>query len=388
VSALSEGVVRAGEIVCREKEGDIMKTTLLAAVLLLTVSHEAFAQRFGTLVSLGGSRISPGYGLTVIDRLDSDGAFKLDIYGLDATGEMVAGIMTESNRSFSGFGFTSGTVQSDVSAVGWQRHREVFAMKNSLIYHQSSDDNSSWTAWQVVPGQLEYICSAPSAVSWTPGRIDVFVMGCEYGSGGVLVHGWTAGGNNWAWESLGGAIYSRPSAISTGNGLLDVFVKGGSNTLWDDQWRNGWTWLQTPLTTTYPPVGLVEGSGAFNPRPFVCSHSATANQFGETGDDNNGNAWLTPHYSASVSTYSVPHGTKMYKGGFPNFYVYYLVNNVIKRQAFDNTFGWSQPSLNFDSYTVDSDPIPVASAVPSFDGIFVFALGFDGNIYYGLDIYN
>src|SRR5262245_13368926 len=68
--------------------------------------------------------------------------------------------------------------------------------------------------------------SDPAAVSWGPGRIDVFVRGSD----NALWHKWFE--NQWSgWESLGGSITSAPDVASWGAGRLDVFARGSDNSM-------------------------------------------------------------------------------------------------------------------------------------------------------------
>src|SRR5216683_1816823 len=71
------------------------------------------------------------------------------------------------------------------------------------------------------------------AVSWGPGRLDLFTIGED----GVLWHFWFDGQNRAnRWESLGSppfGLVGTPSAVSWGPGRLDVFAIGGaSSNLW------------------------------------------------------------------------------------------------------------------------------------------------------------
>jgi hypothetical protein len=88
------------------------------------------------------------------------------------------------------------------------------------------------------------IVSEPSAVSWAPGRIDVFAIN----SANLLVHAHTDDGTNWAWDD-----WTRPpgnpqligvDVVSARPGRLDIFVTAQSSTiaastLYQKVWDNG-----------------------------------------------------------------------------------------------------------------------------------------------------
>jgi hypothetical protein len=56
------------------------------------------------------------------------------------------------------------------------------------------------------------VASAPEAVSWGPGRIDIFAVGTD----GRMRHQAFAQGGGWMvdWESLGGVFYEPPDEWS------------------------------------------------------------------------------------------------------------------------------------------------------------------------------
>ncbi len=76
-----------------------------------------------------------------------------------------------------------------------------------------------------------------SAVSWGPGRLDVFVRGTD----NIIYHKWYEG--SWGpsmtdWESLGGWTDSDVSVVSVGVGKLDLFVRGAAGAIYH-KWFNG-----------------------------------------------------------------------------------------------------------------------------------------------------
>lgn len=82
----------------------------------------------------------------------------------------------------------------------------------------------------------------PNAVSWGPGRLDVFVRGWD----NTLRHWWFLYRGGWLpsrdvnWEELGDDIQSEPRAVAWQDGRLDVFVRGGVNSLMWKWYDRGW----------------------------------------------------------------------------------------------------------------------------------------------------
>jgi hypothetical protein len=153
---------------------------------------------------------------------------------------------------------------SPPTAVSWGPNRlDVFAVgSDNALWHISFDGNASgWASWESLGGALSgrddfYSNSAPSAVSWAPGRLDVFAIGSDK----KLYHWWLSG-SAWSNESLEGSLLSAgPSAVSSGPNQLDVFTFGpdsaGSQVLWhisfDGNTSAGWSsWEILDGATTY-----------------------------------------------------------------------------------------------------------------------------------------
>lgn len=91
-----------------------------------------------------------------------------------------------------------------------------------------------------------------SAVSWGSGRLDLFVRGAN----NAILHKYFDG-TNWepsisGWESLGGATTGDISAVSWGPGRLDVFIRGLDNMVYHKcfdgaNWGPTWEWIGGPV---------------------------------------------------------------------------------------------------------------------------------------------
>ena len=91
-----------------------------------------------------------------------------------------------------------------------------------------------WQGWESLGGQ---ITSRPSAVSWAANRIDVVARGLDSG----VWHRWWDGASWLGWESLGGLIHGAPAICSWGNGRLDIFAVGTNHHLWHKWYQGGWS---------------------------------------------------------------------------------------------------------------------------------------------------
>jgi RHS repeat-associated protein len=113
--------------------------------------------------------------------------------------------------------------------VSWDNGRlAMFARHGSELKYRFSDQGV-WGAWQSLGGCILY---DPAATSWAPGRIDVFVVGCNTTGSNIhqksYVNGvWT----DW-YQAVGGVINASPSAASWGPGRIDLLVRGTDNALW------------------------------------------------------------------------------------------------------------------------------------------------------------
>ncbi|WP_108718751.1 hypothetical protein [Miniimonas sp. S16] len=141
---------------------------------------------------------------------------------------------------WSGWESLGGVLTSDPAAVSWSDGRiDVFVRgTDNALWHKWFD--GGWSGWESLGGILT---SGPAVASWAHGRLDVFVRGTD----NALWHKWfrrgTFGiGGGWSgWESLGGVLTSDPAAVSWSEGRIDVFVRGTDNALWHKWFAGGWS---------------------------------------------------------------------------------------------------------------------------------------------------
>ena len=92
----------------------------------------------------------------------------------------------------------------------------------------------SWHGYESLGG---VITSKPSAVSWAANRIDVVARGTD----SAVHHRWWDGAHWLGWESLGGVIHGAPAISSWAAGRLDVFGIGTDHRLYHRWFQGGWS---------------------------------------------------------------------------------------------------------------------------------------------------
>jgi len=148
-------------------------------------------------------------------------------------------------------------VAAKPTAVSWAPGRlDVFVRGvDSALYHKSFS-GSAWSGWEPLGGRL---LGNPHAVTVGPGRLDIFVRGTD-----SALYRKSFSGNAWSgWEPLGGRLGADPQAVSVGSGGLDVYVRGTDSALYHKSasgtaW-SGWVPLGGRLLGVPQPVSL--GSG-------------------------------------------------------------------------------------------------------------------------------
>ena len=96
----------------------------------------------------------------------------------------------------------------------------------------------------------------PAAVSWAPGRLDIFGLGTN----NEMFHKWWQGSwgpSQTGWEPLGGVFNSAPSVAAWAANRLDIFGLGTNNEMFHKWWQGSWG----PSQTGWEPLGGVFNAG-------------------------------------------------------------------------------------------------------------------------------
>jgi hypothetical protein len=140
---------------------------------------------------------------------------------------------------------------------------------SSLVYNVQL--HGQWLGWCRVPGQVLWSWTGrPALASWGPGRIDLFANKWFGNDGGQQVkHFWA---NNGIWsgndeEFLGSGIFvGSPAAVSWGPGRIDLFVGGPGRSLShkafsNGHWSSSWDQPGGYMYMSSSPVVTSSGSG-------------------------------------------------------------------------------------------------------------------------------
>jgi hypothetical protein len=139
------------------------------------------------------------------------------------------------------WGSLAGGARSGPAAVSWGPGRlDVFvAGLDAQLWHRWWDDVFGWSDWEALGGMLT---SAPAVTTFGPGRLDVFARGTDL----QMWHKWFVGGIWSAWEPLGGYLLSGLGAVSWSPGRIDVLAIGGDTAVYHKWYEGGWSdweWL-------------------------------------------------------------------------------------------------------------------------------------------------
>ncbi|MFV9503324.1 MAG: hypothetical protein AB4911_02030 [Oscillochloridaceae bacterium umkhey_bin13] len=123
------------------------------------------------------------------------------------------------------------------AAVSWGPGRlDLFVRGRSGELFQNYRENGNWSSWRV-PDAFRGVSlrSAPSCTSWGVGRISCVALI----DGDRQVWHFFYDGRAWAREPLGGDAWSAPVIVSPRNDQLAVFVVGGGARLFGRGWVPG-----------------------------------------------------------------------------------------------------------------------------------------------------
>lgn len=191
-------------------------------------------------------------------RAVSWGSFRLDIFALGADRQMYHKWYggTEWGPSYVDWQGLGGVLTSAPIPVSWASDRlDIFARgTDGALYHKwwnARDWGPSLTGWEGLGGGIAE-GTEPSAVSRSPGFLDVFVTTKQ---GGPMYHNWWDG-RSWQSEGLGGSLKGSPAAVCWGPKRIDVFAQ-----FTDNQVHHNWADYPTDRAQwgNWEPLGIPAG---------------------------------------------------------------------------------------------------------------------------------
>jgi hypothetical protein len=236
---------------------------------------------------------------------------------------------------------------------------------------------AGWTAWNPLGNNTG---TAPAAVSWGPGRIDLFTAGGD----NAVWHKWYdnsawSPGTTPYWEQQYGANTVQGQAVSSwGAGRLDVFEvrTSAANTVYQKTFSGGWG--------SWQPIITLPGSVTIVGKPAAVSWGSGRIDLFVRGSDNA--LWHTSYQGGSWSSWgslggaitSAPSVASWGSGHLDVFARGY--DNAIWHKYFLNGWsGWSSIGNAGAGYTPSTAPAAVASG---YGHIFVFYSDVNYHLYY------
>ncbi len=197
-------------------------------------------------------------------------AGRTDLFTRSSGGDLIQQIRQPGGSWTRGLNL-GGDLASQPAAVSWAPGRmDVFArFTDDALWHRAYMAGG-WLAWEKIGGVLS---SAPAVASWAPGRLDVFVRNIDNG----LSHKAFVNGQWSAWVRRGGVLTSSPTATSWAADRIDVFARNVDNTLSHIAFQSG-TWSAwhalAGATLTSQPAAASPGN-----RQLDVVVRGTANEF-------------------------------------------------------------------------------------------------------------
>jgi len=156
----------------------------------------------------------------------------------------------------------TGLLQGNPAAVSWGPGRiDVFVRGGANEPAHKYFANGQWSSgWDYLDGAL---LDSPAVASWGPGRLDLFVRGTD----SVPYHKWYSDATGWSgWESMTGATSFAPAVASLGPNLLDLYVIGTDHNynLYHQSFNGSqWSgWQGEDLSTTLPNATSIDSGPA------------------------------------------------------------------------------------------------------------------------------
>jgi hypothetical protein len=267
------------------------------------------------------------------------------------------------------------------SAVAWGNHREVFTTHDDgAVWHSWSDDNRTWWTLSLGSPPGASICGTPAAVSWAPGRIDVFAQGCDDAVYHIALDqpGWSPWDNTAGTKPAQYPILTSPSAVSASVGTLDAFFYDSNGEIFDVSWDgNRWNYVDTgaciakgvPSAVTIGGVVALFGYDVGGNTMFGLERVNGAWTNIQEAYTSDGVAGLGPHPVADPASGGL--SAAVFYANFPPGGAFGVSSWSYGGSSF------SSRSQNLQSVFV-TDPSPVAAS----SSIYVFGIGGDGSVLY------
>jgi hypothetical protein len=208
---------------------------------------------------------------------------------------------------------TAGVVPSspDAAAVRGNARVDVFVRGTDNALYWASWNGAAWSTWTGLGGPAGGIVGDPAAVSWAPGRLDVFARAPDNRLWQTFS---TDGGASWSgWiKTFGddGVLASAPEVSTRGEGRLDLFVRGTDNLVYqrfyDGDWNAGWIGHGAPPSgaTADPASASWDGT-----RVDLFARGANERLWQRTWNGSQWSAWTQPPGSGATPLASSPEAT-------------------------------------------------------------------------------
>jgi hypothetical protein len=194
--------------------------------------------------------------------VSSQGPNTLDIFWVDTNGNLQE--KSYNNGWLAGLTqlpappASAGGIQGDPAAVSWGPGRnDLFIRGNDNRIYQAWRQGGAWT-WTPWPMMPDTVSSSPAAASRGSGNLHVFA---RFPDGSVRFFRYV-GGVGWdtSWTNLSGVTDMDPVATSDTTSL-HLFARGGGNCIYHKYSTDGLNWLPSQTTWENLPCSLAATTG-------------------------------------------------------------------------------------------------------------------------------
>lgn len=253
----------------------------------------------------------------------------------DDTWESVGGILSTAPSAIS-----RTPDRFDVFALGAAPRYQLFQITWNATTGWTDWFGMSDGSWQILP---------PTVVSWGGDRLDVFLLN----NGNALQHTYFNGGSSWypigSFEDLGGFCASRPTAVSRASDVIDVFARGGDSGLWQLSYLQGkwgeWVAVDPETSIQSDPAAVSCGSDKIE----VFAWASNSSLLYKKWETSSGNGTWTPNTGFQVLGDGLTGPPKAVCDGQGGLHVFaYLDNRRVGHLALDGSTGLWSPATGFE----------------------------------------